>query len=128
MGLIDSELNALADYEAGRIGALGLHTGDPGAAGTANQPTGGALQEAITFSAAGAAGPLGAGSQPATPGTAWSDQATFAAPAGQFTHVSFWSAPGGTYRGSKALPETQGNPSASSTVKVSTSLPITNGA
>lgn len=127
MGLVNAELNAIADFEAGRIGAIGLHTTDPGANGTTGEASGsGYARQPITWAAAGAVGPLGAGSQPATPGDAWSSEATFSVPSGQFTYASYWSAVGGTYRGSKALPAAQGNPSAPSTVKVSTSLPVTN--
>lgn len=129
MGLIDAELNALGDAEAARIGALGLHTEDPGANGTTGEAAGGGYaRQAVDFNAAGAVGPLGSGSQPATPGVPWSSEVSFSVPAGQFTHVSFWSAAAGTYRGSVALPAAQGNPAAASTVKVSTSIPISNGA
>lgn len=106
----NSELNALADAYAARVGALSVHTASPETTG-ANEATGGTpayARKAPTFSAAGAQGPLGATAQPATPGVAWSSQVTFDLPAGSFTHVGLWDAVGGTaFRGGQVFAATQ---------------------
>lgn len=106
----DAELNAMADAEAARITHLSLHTADPGKTG-ASEVTGGSpayARQAVTFGAAGAAGPLGSGSQPATVGVAWSSEVTFDAPAGAYSHAGGWSAStAGTFRGGNALAASQ---------------------
>jgi len=120
-GFVAAELNADADFQAGRIGALSLHTASPGTTG-ANETAGGApayARQPITWAAAGAVGPLGATAQPATPGRAWSSEASFDVKAGAYTYAGCWSAVAGTYRGGFALAASQGNPNAQSTVKVS---------
>jgi hypothetical protein len=96
----DAELNAIADFQASRIGALSLHEASPGATG-ANEAAGGSpayARQAVTFNAAGAVGPLGSTSQPATPGIAWSSQVTFDVDPATYSHYGAWSAVGGTYR------------------------------
>ena len=106
----DAELNAMADAEAARITYASLHTGAPSTTG-ANEATGGSpayARKALTFNAAGAAGPLGSTPQPATVGVAWSDEVTFDAPAGTYTHAGGWSAStAGTFRGGNSLAASQ---------------------
>jgi hypothetical protein len=109
--MTDTERNALADYQAGRISYLSLHTASPGTTG-ASETTGGSpayARKAITFTSAGAQGTLGAVKQPATVGVAWSSEVVFDAPAGTYTHWGTWTAStSGTYRIGNALdlPET----------------------
>jgi len=106
----DAELNALADYEASRVGYLSLHTASPGTTG-ANEATGGSpayARKAITWNAAGAVGPLGSTAQPATVGVAWGTEVTFDVPAGSYTHGGLQSAAtAGTFRGGNTLGATQ---------------------
>lgn len=107
----DAERNYLADQEAARITHLSLHTATPGTTG-ASEATGGSpayARKAVTFTAAGAQGTLGATLQPATVGVAWSDEVVFDVPAGSYTHWGSWSAvTAGTYRlGNVILPATQ---------------------
>ena len=106
----DAELNAMADAEAARQTHASLHTGAPSTTG-ANEATGGSpayARKALTFNTAGTAGPLGSGSQPATVGVAWSDEVTFDAPAGTYTHGGTWSAStAGTFRGGNSLGTSQ---------------------
>lgn len=103
----DAELNAIADAEAARITYLSLHTASPGTTG-ANEAAGGSYaRQPVTFNAAGAVGPLGAGSQPATVGKAWSSEVTFTANAATYTHMGAWSALAGTFRGGNALDASQ---------------------
>lgn len=117
----DAELNYLADQEAARWSYASIHTASPSTTG-ANEATGGSpayARKVPTFNAAGAVGPLGAGSQPATPGVAWSDEMTFDAPAGTYSHFGGWSAvSAGTFRGGNVLASSQVL-SAQGTVKVS---------
>lgn len=117
----DAELNYLADQEAARWAYTSIHTASPGTTG-ANEATGGSpayARKAPTFNAAGAAGPLGSGTQPATPGVAWSNELTFDAPAGTYSHFGGWSAStAGTFRGGNALAASQ-TLSSQGTVKVS---------
>ena len=117
----DAELNALADYEASRVGALSLHTASPGTTG-ANEATGGSpayARKAVTFNSAGAVGPLGATAQPATVGVAWSNEVTFDVPAGTYTHAGAQSSTtGGTFRSGNTLATTQ-TLTSQGTVKVS---------
>lgn len=106
----DAELNAMADAEAARFPWMTLHTANPGTTG-ASEATGGSpayARKAPTFNSAGAAGPLGSGSQPATVGVAWSDEVTFDVPAGTYTHAGMSSAStAGTFRGGNALATSQ---------------------
>jgi hypothetical protein len=70
-----------------------LHTGDPGAAGTANA-AGNTTRLAATFSAASA------GAITTSADLAWTNVST----AETYTHISFWDASsGGTFLGSAAL-------------------------
>jgi len=98
----DAALNARADAEALLVDAFSLHTGDPGAAGTSNEATGGSPAYARitpTWEAAGVEGALGA-SQPATVGIAWTD-VTFDVPAGDYTYIGAWD--GATFLGSELI-------------------------
>jgi len=108
--MADADRNALADFEAARITHLSLHTASPGVTG-ASEATGGTpayIRKAPTFNAAGTVGPLGAGTQPATIGTAWSNQVTFDVPAGSYTHWGSWdSEAAGVYRIGNTLAATQ---------------------
>ena len=107
--MADAERNALADLQASRITELSLHTESPGITG-ANEAVGGTpayARKAVTFTAAGAQGVLGASLQPATVGIAWSSEVTFDVPAGSYTHWGAWGATS-TYRiGNTLLPGTQ---------------------
>jgi hypothetical protein len=117
----DAELNYLADQEAARWAYGSIHTASPGTTG-ANEATGGSpayARKALTFNAAGAAGPLGSGTQPATVGVAWSNEVTFDAPSGTYSHMGGWSAStAGTFRGGNTLAASQ-TLSSQGTVKVS---------
>lgn len=109
--MTDAERNYLADQQAARITHISLHTATPGTTG-ASEATGGSpayARKAVTFTAAGAVGALGAGLQPATVGVAWSDEVTFDVPVGTYTHWGAWSAvTAGTYRiGNVILPASQ---------------------
>jgi hypothetical protein len=98
----DAELNAEADWKAGRHVTMSIHTGDPGVAGTANEASGGGYtRETVTWGAGGAAGALGSTYQPATVGVAWGAP-TFDLPAGTFTHYAYWN--GSTLRETGTLP------------------------
>ena len=113
----DDELDATADFKAARVLEVGLHTGDPGVLGTANEAVGGSPAYARmdpAWDAAGVEGVLG-GSQPATPGIAWG-YVEFDVPAGAFTYLSFWGT-GDVFLGSVDIP-TQ-TTVAQDTVKVS---------
>lgn len=104
----DAERNYLADQEAARFAFLSLHTANPGTTGASEATGGSYARKAPTFNAAGAAGPLGAGSQPATVGVAWSSEVTFDVAAGTYTHVGGWSAASaGTFRGGNTLSSSQ---------------------
>jgi hypothetical protein len=99
----DNELNATADWKASRVDEIGLHTGDPGAAGTSNEATGGTPAYARVDPAwepAGDEGTLGA-TQPATEGIAWG-YVEFDVPAGAYTWISLWGS--GTFRGKRDIP------------------------
>ena len=101
----DAELNVRADANAARVVLVGLHTGAPGVAGTANEATGGSPAYARldpAWDAAGVEGVLGA-SQPATVGIAWG-YVEFDVPAGAYTHLSLWGA-GSVFRGSVEISE-----------------------
>lgn len=88
-----SELNAIADFTAGRWSYLSLHTADPGTTG-ANEATGGSPAYARIAASAGSA----------SGGIVTFGNAVFNAPAATYTHVGAWSAAtGGTFRGGDAL-------------------------
>lgn len=100
----DAELNAEADWKAGRHVEMGIHDGDPGAAGTDNEATGGGYARiTVAWEAAGDEGPLGATYQPATVGVAYAAP-MFDLPAGDWTHYTYWD--GVTLRESGTLPTT----------------------
>jgi hypothetical protein len=88
----DAVLNAQADYMATLVDEVIAATGDPGVDGTANNIAGSST--AVSWSAAGAEGPLGA-SQPATAGKA------YAAPSMTLGSDATWLLfkGGGVYRG-----------------------------
>jgi len=108
--MADLERNVAADAQAARITHLSLHTATPGITG-ASEATGGTpayARKAPVFTAAGAVGILGAGTQPATVGVAWSNQVTFDVPAGSYTHWGSWNADvAGVYRIGNTLASTQ---------------------
>lgn len=92
MPLTTAELQVLADYQAGRLTWLSLHTADPGQSG-ASEVSGGSPAYARKQTTWGAAN---------SSGDATGSQVTFDVPAGTtVTHVGFWSASSaGTFRGS----------------------------
>jgi hypothetical protein len=99
----DAELNANVDYKRARIVKVGLHTGDPGAAGTSNEASGGSYARVtLSWNAGGADGPLGSSDQPATVGVAWAAP-TFSHAAGTYTWLSFWNT-GDVFIGKRDLP------------------------
>jgi hypothetical protein len=97
MALNDATLNSLGTTLAGLITHAELHSGDPGAAGTANQTT--AARQAVTFN-------VDADGDLTLTGTV---SFTGGAASGGCTHVSLWGGSGaatkgtGTIRGSYAL-------------------------
>jgi hypothetical protein len=100
----DDELDATADFKAGRVLEVGLHDGDPGAAGTDNEASGGSPAYARldpAWDAAGDEGALGV-TQPATAGIAWG-YVEFDVPAGAWTYLSFWGT-GDVFLGSVGIP------------------------
>ena len=126
----DAERNYLADQEAARITHLSLHTATPGTTG-ASEATGGSpayARKAVTFNAAGAAGPLGSTLQPATVGVAWSSEVTFDVASGTYTHWGAWSASTtGTYRLGNTLSASQ-SPSGQAQIKHSIAVGPFSGA
>jgi len=101
--LPDAEKNYLADQQAARVTHFSIHTADPGTTGASEATGGGYARVASNFAAAGAAGPLGATLQPATPGVAWGSMTPTVA-AGTYTHTGGWSASSaGTFRGGGSL-------------------------
>lgn len=102
MSWFDSELNAQADWEAGRIASTQFHSGDPGVLGTANEISG--ASGAPTFNAAGAVGPLGASDQPATVGVAWADLSV-SIPADTYVRWYTHRDSGGAVLGAFSVPE-----------------------
>lgn len=105
----DYELNAMADFEAGRCSSASLHTADPTTVGD-NEATGGSpayARQTLTFSLAGQQGPLGAAIQPATVGVAWCEQVVFDLPAGTYGWIGLWGFPPGGDGGSSQLKSTQ---------------------
>lgn len=94
--ILNSMLNALGRNAAWTQPAafyVKLHTGDPGAAGTANA-AGNTTRKAATFSAAAA------GSMTTSADLAWTNVST----AETYSHVSFWDASSnGTFLGSDDL-------------------------
>ena len=101
----DATLNDIADGNFTQPDTVGIHTGDPGASGTANEASGGSpayARVSLDFTFAGDEGDLGA-SQPATAGVAYAD-ATFDLPPGDYSWLSLWV--GSSFRGRVALPYT----------------------
>jgi hypothetical protein len=100
----DAELNAEADWKAGRHVEMSIHDGAPGAAGTDNEASGGGYARVtVAWEAAGDDGPLGAGVQPGSVGRAWAAP-MFSLPAGDWTHYAYWD--GLTLRETGDLPTT----------------------
>lgn len=97
----DAELNAEADWKAGRHVEMSIHDGDPGVDGTANEAAG-YTRPTLSWSAAGVEGPLGA-SQPATVGVAYAAP-SISLPAGDWTHYAYWD--GATLRETGSLSTT----------------------
>ena len=128
--MADAERNAAADALAARITHLSLHTASPSTTG-ANEATGGSpayARKAVTFNAAGAAGPLGSTLQPATVGVAWSSEVTFDVAAGSYTHWGSWSAStAGTFRQGNTLSATQ-SPGSQGQIKHSVGIGPVSGA
>jgi hypothetical protein len=89
MGLIDATLNIGATAMAGVITQVGLATGDPGAAGTANPTT--APKQSVAWTV------------PASGDFANNADLNFAggAPGGPATYITLWQ--GSTYRGFKVI-------------------------
>jgi hypothetical protein len=107
----DLELNAQADFEAGRCLFASLHVADPTTVGD-KEATGGSpayARQPLTFSAAGVQGPLG-GAQPATPGIAWCDQVIFDVPAASYGWIGLWGIVTGGDAGSSQLRATKALP------------------
>jgi hypothetical protein len=108
--MADADRNAIADFEAGRIQFLSLHTASPGIDGS-NEAAGGTppyIRLAVTFTAAGVEGVLGTVKQPATVGVAWSSEVVFDAPAGTYTYWGGWdSEEDGVYRMAHQLEQTE---------------------
>jgi hypothetical protein len=130
LSMTDAERNNLADELASRISYLSLHTATPGTTG-ASEATGGSpayARKSVTFNSAGAAGPLGSGTQPATVGVAWSSQVTFDVAAGTYTHWGTWTAStAGTYRVGNTLSSTQ-SPASQTTIQHSIGVGPVSGA
>lgn len=104
----DATENAQADDDAARAALVGIHTGDPGPAGTANEATGGSpayARKPLGFEPGGDEGPLGV-TQPATVGIAWGS-ATVDLPPGTYTWFSLWDALG-TFTGKGLIPVDDG--------------------
>lgn len=95
MGLVEAELNAMADAESTRLSWMSVHTADPGLTGT-NEVTGGSpayARKAVVRDAA-------------DDGIAALDASVlFDIPAGTTVrYIGYWSAvTAGTFRGSKIL-------------------------
>lgn len=78
--------NEMANHWAAQGNTYSMHTGDPGAAGTSNEATGGSYaRQATTWGTA-------------TGGTVTGSQLTFPAAAGTYTHMGRWN--GSTFLGS----------------------------
>ena len=85
-------LDVMSDAIAGVIDSVGIHNGDPGAAGTANEVSGGGYsRQTPSWNAAGGDGEADL-----------SATVSFSGPASQaVTHASFWD--GATFMGAFAL-------------------------
>lgn len=98
-GLTTAAKNSMLAALTGQIGAFGLHGGDPGAAGTANELSGGspAYGRKATAFPAPANGTVSASTLP-----------TFDVPAGStVAYISYWTAVAGTFLGSRPLSATE---------------------
>jgi len=85
--------NTATDALRAAITHVSVHTQVTNDAGSATEATGGSpayARKAVTFNASGAVGPLGAGSQPAIVGLAWSDLMTFDLPVGTYLSWGTW--------------------------------------
>ncbi|WP_054812119.1 phage tail fiber protein [Nocardia arizonensis] len=93
-----AERNAHAEFWASRSNTFSAHTGDPGAAGTANEVVGGGYSRQTTTWPGSATG-----------GTITGSQLTFSVPAGtSVTHLGRWN--GSTFVGSIDSPDASVSP------------------
>ena len=110
----DADFNAMATAQAALITHIGLNESDPGTTG-AGEAAGGSpayARKAVTWGTAGAAGPLGSGTQPASVGRIYSNELTFDVDAATYSHWSGWSASSaGNYHGGDTLESPVGTPS-----------------
>lgn len=96
----DAALNAQAAGTFDQPNQVRVHTADPGVAGTSSLISG--SETTVTWSTAGAVGPLGASSQPATAGRAYAAPTVTLSADG--TWLSFWRS--GTFLGRVQCPQT----------------------
>lgn len=109
MPLTTAERNAAADFIAGRLSFVSLHTADPGATG-ANE--GSTARKAVSYAAASG-------------GTATGPAVPVDVPAGTYRFVGYWSAlSGGTFRGGHPLP-VEVTLSGAGQIQVTPSIPLT---
>lgn len=101
--------NAVADYWASLGASFSLHTGNPGAAGTANEAAGGGYARQTTTWGA------------ASGGTVTGSKITFDVVAGTYTHLCRWN--GSTLRDIIDNPDVTINPAGK--VEVTPSCPAT---
>jgi len=100
-GLSVGRANAILDNELASV-YVQLHTGDPGAAGTANVSAGDSTRKQVTHNSASG----GSASMDTFSGE-WTNSDGLE----RITHVSFWTAAtSGTFIASKALPADPDNP------------------
>lgn len=96
----DATKNIATDAVRTPITHLSLHETTPGTTG-AGEAAGGApayARKAVTFTASGVQGTLGAGTQPATPGVAYSNEVTFDVDPATYAYWGGWTAiTAGTY-------------------------------
>jgi hypothetical protein len=96
----DTVLNAQAAGTWDQPNQVRVHTDDPGVAGTSNLIA--SSETTLTWSSAGAEGPLGAALQPATPGRSYAAPTVSLADDGEW--LSFWRS--GTFQGRVQCPQT----------------------
>lgn len=95
LGFAAASANSMLDTWGAGAGYVQLHTGDPGASGTANV-AGNSTRKAIGWSAASG------GSMASSGAVDWTDGEVTTSE--DYTHASFWSASsGGTFRGSGTI-------------------------
>lgn len=96
----DAVLNAQAGGSWTKPDTVKVHTADPGSVGTSNLVSGSST--AVSWSTAGAEGPLGPSSQPATVGRAYAAPTVALSADGEW--LSFWL--GSTFQGRVQCPST----------------------